>query len=106
MAKAKVYIEKSSKADHPDLRDETFGRNPYARENVNVPQGPRTGNAGAHDAKRGNFRAAKAERAPLADEVMAAFGERQIRDYEDHDFPNEGSIDENSHVRKFAKSKR
>lgn len=80
--------------------------NPHAVSNVNQPQGPRVGNEGAHRAKRGNFKSEKAEREPIARAIMAAFGERQVRDYEDHDFPNEGSIDENSGVRKFAKSKR
>jgi hypothetical protein len=97
---AKVANEKDSRTEAD------FARNPHARDNVNVAQGPRTGNAGAHDAKRGNFKAQKAERKPIADEVMRAFGERQMRDYEEHDFPEDGSIDENSHVRKFASSRR
>ena len=94
-------------ANEKDSRTETdrFARNPYARDNVNVEQGPRTGNAGAHEAKRGNFKAEKAERQPLADQVMRAFGERFIRDYEEHDFPEDGSIDENSHVKKFKASR-
>ena len=98
---AKVANERDSRTEHT-----AFSRNPHGRDNVNVAQGPRTGNAGSHDAKRGNFIAAKESRRPLADEIERAFGERQIRDYEDHDFPNEGSIDENSHVRKFKSSRR
>ena len=73
---------------------------------INQKQGPRTGNTGAHEAKRGNFRAAKAERAPLAEHIERAFAERQMRDYEEHDFPEDGSIDENSHIKKFKASKR
>ena len=103
---SKVYIEKHSSADRADKRDEHFGRNPHARDNVNVPQGPRTGNEGAHLAKRGNFKAAKAERAPLAEHIERAFAAREVRDYAEHDFPNDGSIDENSHIKKFKNSKR
>jgi len=55
-------------------------KNLHARDNVNVAQGPRTGNAAAHDGKRGNFKAAKEERAPLADVVERAFGARAQRD--------------------------
>ena len=51
-------------------------KNPHSVANVNQPQGPRTGNAGAHDSKRGNFKAAKSERAPLADYIARAFGAR------------------------------
>jgi len=58
---AKVANEKDSRTEHHE-----FSRNPYARDNVNVEQGPRTGNAGAHDSKRGNFIAQKAEREPIA----------------------------------------
>ena len=82
-----------------------FSGNPHGVDNVNAPMGPRTGNPGAHSAKRGNFKDAKAEREPLAAQVMSAFGERQRRDYEDHDFPNEGSIDENSEVKHFKARK-
>ena len=89
---SKVYIEKHSKADRADVRDESFGRNPHARDNVNVPQGPRVGNEGAHSAKRGNFKAAKEERAPLARMVEDAYAAREVRDYAEHDFPNDGSI--------------
>ena len=94
------------------LRDEEINpgsksvKNPHGRDNVNVAQGPRVGNEGAHSAKRGNFKAAKEARAPLAEAIERAFGERQMRDYEEHEFPNEGSIDENSHVRRFKNSRR
>jgi hypothetical protein len=47
-------------------------RNPHARDNVNVKQGPRTGNEPG-SAKRAEFKAAKAERAPLADTILRAF---------------------------------
>jgi hypothetical protein len=68
------------------LRDEEINpgsksvKNPHARTNVNVPQGPRVGNEGAHSAKRGNFKAQKEERAPLADMIERAFGARGTRD--------------------------
>ena len=57
-------------------------KNPHAVANVNQPQGPRTGNEGAHTAKRGNFKAAKEERAPLADFVERAFARRGEDDRE------------------------
>ena len=57
-------------------------RNLYAVDNVNVAQGPRTVNKGT-PAKRGEFSAAKAERAPLADTINAAYGARAQRDYVD-----------------------
>jgi len=58
-------------------------KNPYAVDNVNVKQGPRTGNAGAHEGKRGAFKAAKEERAPLADSIQRAYGDRSQRDFID-----------------------
>jgi hypothetical protein len=81
-------------------------KNPHSVANVNQPQGPRVGNEGAHRAKRGNFKAEKAEREPIARAIMDAFGERQLRDYADHDFPNEGQIEPNSGVKKFKSSKK
>ena len=54
-----VRIEKEAKSDRPARRDESFGRNPHARDNVNVAQGPRTGNATAHDGKRSKFKEVK-----------------------------------------------
>jgi hypothetical protein len=50
-------------------------RNPYAVDDVNQKSGPRTGNAGM-PAKRSDFKAAKEERAPLADAIARAFGAR------------------------------
>ena len=102
-----VRIEKESKADRPDRRDETFGRNPHARDNVNVAQGPRTGNAGAHEAKRGNFKAAKAERYELADMVSRAFAGR-ARELEakpgEHEVHDSGSIRSNQ-IERFKERK-
>ena len=51
-------------------------KNPNAVANVNQKQGPRTGNASAHDGKRSDFKSAKEERAPLADMIARAFGAR------------------------------
>jgi hypothetical protein len=51
--------------------------------NVNAKQGPRTGNASAHAGKRREFQDAKAARAPLADEIARAYGDRAQRDYID-----------------------
>ena len=55
---------------------------------------------------KGNFKAEKAERQPLADQIEAAFAKRQMDDYADHDFPKEGAIEEDVAVKRFAKSKR
>ena len=77
----KVLIEKE--ADKSTRTAESIRRNPHGVENVNVPMGPRTGNEGAHSAKRGNFKDAKEERAPLADMVMRAFGARNQDDHVD-----------------------
>lgn len=103
-----VRIEKSNSADRPDHRDETRGRNPHARDNVNVAQGPRVGNTGAHKAKRGNFLDQKAERQPLADMVERAFarraGELEANPGE-HEIPGEGGIDSNSQIKRFAARK-
>jgi len=104
----KERILKKASSDRPDTANHHLGvyaGNPYSRENVNVPMGPREGNEGAHAAKRGRFLAAKAERAPLADAIEAAYGHRQLQDYEEHDFPEDGSIDENSHIKKFRASR-
>lgn len=104
----KVYIEKKSTADRPDRRDETFGRNPHARDNVNVPQGPRVGTAGAHLAKRSNFLDAKEERRPLADMITRAFAGRAAEleaNPGEHEVAESGGIDSNSQVRRFAARK-
>ena len=58
-------------------------KNPHSVKNVNQPQGPRVGNEGAHTAKRGNFKAAKEERAPLADMIERAFALRGKDDREE-----------------------
>jgi hypothetical protein len=75
--------------------------NPHSRTNVNVAQGPRTGNPGTIE-KRHAFTAAKEARQPLADEIERAYKQRQLDDYADHDFPGEGAISENNPVRHFA----
>lgn len=95
-------------SNEKDSRTETasFARNPYARDNVNVSQGPRVGNSGAHESKRGAFKADKAERQAIADEIEKAYGLRQMRDYAEHDYPEDGSIDENSGVRRFKARKK
>ena len=63
------------------LRDEEINpgsksvKNPHGRDNVNVAQGPRHGN-NPDMGKRGEFKAAKAEREPLANTILAAFAGR------------------------------
>jgi hypothetical protein len=56
--------------------------NQYHVDNVNVSMGPRTGNDGTPK-KRTDFISAKAERAPLADSINAAYGARAQKDYVD-----------------------
>jgi hypothetical protein len=70
--------------------------NPYSKSNVNVAQGPRTGNDGSV-AKRKDFKAAKSERAPLATMIQDAYAKRQ-HEYEDFEYTNGGSIDDNVKV--------
>ncbi|HET8687344.1 MAG TPA: hypothetical protein VFM18_11870 [Methanosarcina sp.] len=76
--------------------------NQYHKENVNVPQGPRTGNSSAHDGKRGDFKAEKASRAPLAKVIQDAYAARQS-EYEDYDIKNDGSIKPDVNVGKRKK---
>lgn len=56
--------------------------NQYHKDNVNVAMGPRTGNTGTPE-KRSDFVSAKAEREPLADSILSAYGARAQRDYID-----------------------
>lgn len=95
--KMKEYKLKSTPADRADsyTHSQEIYRNPHARENVNVPQGPRLGMAGAHEAKRGNFKAAKAERQPLADMVTGSFA-RRGRSTRDEESPGLEPIKANS----------
>lgn len=67
--------------------------NPHAVSNVNVAQGPRTGNSNP-GAKRSEFKAAKEERAPLAKTIQNAYAKRQ-HEYQDYEYTNGGSIMDN-----------
>ena len=75
--------------------------NPKSVKNVNVAQGPRVGNADAHDGKRKMCVADKAARAPLADMVMDMFSARgQSRS----DYVNKADqVGDNSGNRSFKK---
>jgi hypothetical protein len=68
-------------------------RNPYAVDNVNVKQGPRVGN-NEETEKRSDFKAAKAEREPIARMIQDAYAARQ-HEYEDYEYTNGGSIHDN-----------
>ena len=74
----KTRILKRSTSDRADTATESgrFEGNPHSVANVNQPQGPRTGNEGAHRAKRGRFLDEKESRAPLADFIERAFAGR------------------------------
>ena len=50
--------------------------NPNRKENVNVAQGPRTGNTGARAGKRSEFVGMKENRAPIADVIVNAYKAR------------------------------
>lgn len=54
-------------------------KNPHSVSNVNVAQGPHTGNKGT-PSKRSDFVSAKEERAPLASVISRAYGERAQKD--------------------------
>ena len=77
--------------------------NQYHRDNVNVAQGPRTGNHGM-PAKRSEFNSAKASREPLATMIQDAYAARQ-REYEDFEYSTGGSIHDNTRVSFKTKSK-
>jgi hypothetical protein len=77
--------------------------NMYRKDNVNVAQGPRTGNSSAHGGKRADFISAKEERAPVADVIVAAYGERQRSDYAGKNFKNDGSIMPDVKPKRFAR---
>lgn len=86
-----VKIEKEKDTARRTPAD--IGKNIYGKTNVNVAQGPRMGNEG-HSAKRSEFRAAKAEREPLATVIEDAYAKRQ-HEYEDYEYTNGGSIEDN-----------
>ena len=71
----KVLIEKVK-----EKTGRTSVANMHAVSNVNVAQGPRTGNHGT-PAKRSDFQDAKAARAPLAAVIEHAYGLRAPRDH-------------------------
>jgi hypothetical protein len=105
----KERIIKKASADKADTRTEgNKSRNPYARDNVNVPMGPRTGNPGAHSAKRGNFLDQKAEREPVANTILAAFAGRAAEleaNPGEHEVPESGAISSNTTARFTARKK-
>ena len=76
--------------------------NPYSKTNVNVAQGPRTGNPGTIS-KRRDFVAAKESREPIATAIEDAFAAREERDYADKTFPKQGAIEPDVKPRKFKR---
>lgn len=71
-------------------------KNAHHKDNVNVAQGPRTGNTGARAGKRGTFLADKEDAAPLAKVIENAYARRQ-HEYQDHEYTNGGSIHDNTY---------
>lgn len=92
-----------SKETDPTKAKRVDTANMYRKDNVNVAQGPRTGNSSAHGGKRADFISAKEERAPVADVIAAAYGERQRSDYAGKNFKNDGSIMPDVKPRRFAR---
>ena len=76
--------------------------NLYNKTNVNVAQGPRTGNPGTIS-KRRDFVAAKESREPIATMIEDAFAAREERDYADKTFPNQGAIEPDVEPRKLKR---
>ena len=73
-------------------------RNMHAVDNVNQPQGPRTGNASARAGKRQTFVDDKQTRAPLADVIADAYAARGT-DLKDHYRPSLEGISPNTRAR-------
>lgn len=92
-----------SKETDPTMARRVDPTNMYRKENVNVAQGPRTGNSSAHGGKRADFIEAKESRAPVADVIAAAYGERQRSDYAGKNFKNDGSIMPDVKPKRFAR---
>lgn len=69
--------------------------NPYAVDNVNVAQGPKTGNQGL-SGKRSSFIANKEAKAPLATIINEAYVKR-AHEYAETEYTNGGSIHDNTH---------
>ena len=74
----KVLIEKER--DTTRRTPDAIKTNLYNKTNVNVAQGPRTGNDGSM-AKRSSFKTQKDQRAPLADHIARAFAARDPKDH-------------------------
>lgn len=75
--------------------------NPKSVKNVNVAQGPRTGNTDAHAGKRRTSVADKESRAPLADMVLNMF---DARGRSRSDYVNKADqVGDNSGKRSFKK---
>jgi len=93
-----------SKETDPAKAKRVSTANAHHRDNVNVAQGPRTGNAGAHDGKRATFIEGKETRAPIAKVIEAAYAQRQ-HEYEDFEYTNGGSIHDNTRAKFKGKGK-
>ena len=77
--------------------------NMYHKDNVNVAQGPRTGNPGTAS-KRSDFVAAKASREPIATMSQVAYVAR-AHEYKEFEYTNGGSIHDNTRASFKSKSK-
>lgn len=72
-------------------------KNPYAVDNVNQAQGPRTGVQGLAG-KRSDFIEDKKAKAPLARVITDAYA-RRAHEYKEFEYTNGGSIHDNTNER-------
>lgn len=100
--KPKSPVKLSNETD-PSKARRVDTTNLHHKDNVNVAQGPRTGNSSARGGKRNTFIDAKESRAPVADVIAAAYGERQRNDYAGKNYKNDGSIMPDVKPKRFAR---
>ena len=93
-AKSPVRLSKETDPVKAKKIDST---NAYHKTNVNVAQGPRTGNPGARPGKRATFLADKADAEPLAKVINDAYV-RRAHEYKEFEYTNGGSIHDNTNV--------
>ena len=102
-AQAKKSVKIEREADRAARTSADICQNQYHRDNVNVAQGPRTGNPGTAS-KRSDFVAAKASREPIATMIQDAYVAR-AHEYKEFEYTNGGSIHDNTRASFKSKSK-
>ena len=102
-AQAKKSVKIEREADRAARTSADICQNQYHKDNVNVAQGPQTGNLGTPK-KRGEFNTAKASREPVATMIQAAYVAR-AHEYKEFEYTNGGSIHDNTRASFKSKSK-